>query len=326
MMEFIKKIGSNLLEISDIMKTSLPVKIFEAKSYLERIVEGFSFAPIFLTQAAQTTDPVERLKLVICFAISGLALTCRQAKPFNPILGETYEATFADGTQVFCEQTSHHPPVTAWEFIGPNGSYHFHGRGAWVASFRMNSVTGQQQGESTVEFTDGTRIVFGPLPEVSLRGILFSDRVMEYFGKMRFSYPDHNLSCEISFNPDRGMLKWLRGASTPTDVIRGEIVKDAGTTQKVCQVEGTWLGGLDFDDVRYWDIMKIGPAQKTDATPLPDGQALPSDSRYREDLRFLRENDLDKSSEWKTKLEEKQRYDAKLRKEGDKKYGHVRHR
>jgi hypothetical protein len=33
-------------------------------------------------------------------------------KPFNPILGETYQGNFDDGTEVYCEHTSHHPPIT----------------------------------------------------------------------------------------------------------------------------------------------------------------------------------------------------------------------
>lgn len=30
----------------------------------------------------------------------------------NPILGETLQGQFNDGTQVYCEQFSHHPPVS----------------------------------------------------------------------------------------------------------------------------------------------------------------------------------------------------------------------
>jgi len=51
-MEFIKHIGMNLLEIKDIIRTSLPVKIFEPKSYLERAVAGFCWAPALLKKAA----------------------------------------------------------------------------------------------------------------------------------------------------------------------------------------------------------------------------------------------------------------------------------
>ena len=38
-----------------------------------------------------------------------------QWKPFNPILGETYQSRFNDGTKCFLEQTSHHPPVSHFE-------------------------------------------------------------------------------------------------------------------------------------------------------------------------------------------------------------------
>jgi len=58
------------------------------------------------------------------------------------VAGETFQATFSNGTEVFCEQVSHHPPVSAFELVGPNRSWHFYGRGAWVASFRGNSVKG----------------------------------------------------------------------------------------------------------------------------------------------------------------------------------------
>ena len=36
-------------------------------------------------------DPTERLKLVITMVLSTLYMTIKPSKPFNPILGETYE-------------------------------------------------------------------------------------------------------------------------------------------------------------------------------------------------------------------------------------------
>jgi hypothetical protein len=35
-------------------------------------------------------------------------------KPFNPILGETFQA-FAGDYVIAAEQTSHHPPITHYE-------------------------------------------------------------------------------------------------------------------------------------------------------------------------------------------------------------------
>lgn len=40
-------------------------------------------------------------------------------KPFNPILGETFQAVLSDGSKVFLEQISHHPPISAFQLDGP---------------------------------------------------------------------------------------------------------------------------------------------------------------------------------------------------------------
>lgn len=323
-MQFLKKIGLNLFDIKDVIRTSLPVQLFEPISYLQRLVEGFSWMPNMLLKAAQTTNPVERLKLVITGVIAGLHLTCRQEKPFNPILGETFQASFSNGTEVFCEQVSHHPPVSAWEFVGPNGAFHFSGRGAWVASFRGNSVKGQQQGNSQITFADGSTIFFGPLPEVWISGILMGDRRMEYLGKTVFAYPQYGLTCEVAFNPDSGLLKWMRGKSTPTDMLRGELVQESGPGRaaKVATLEGSWMGCVDFDGVRAWDAREMGQAQRELPVPVGEDRALPSDCRFREDLQYLAQRDLEKASEWKSTLEERQRHDARLRKDAGKGHAH----
>ena len=45
-------------------------------------------------------------------------------KPFNPLLGETYELTRND-FRIVCEQVGHHPPVSAWHATGKDGRW-FH--------------------------------------------------------------------------------------------------------------------------------------------------------------------------------------------------------
>jgi len=49
-------------------------------------------------------------------------------KPFNPTLGETLQASFQGGVELFLEQTSHHPPVTSWLLQGPAGAFKYYGR------------------------------------------------------------------------------------------------------------------------------------------------------------------------------------------------------
>jgi hypothetical protein len=52
----------------------------------------------------------------------------RWAKPFNPILGETWEAALPDGSRIYLEQISHHPPISAFQLQGPDGLYSFAGQ------------------------------------------------------------------------------------------------------------------------------------------------------------------------------------------------------
>lgn len=62
------------------------------------------------------TDPCKQLAYVAAFTISSYATTSiRTAKPFNPLLGETYECDRTDdlGWRAINEQVSHHPPMVA---------------------------------------------------------------------------------------------------------------------------------------------------------------------------------------------------------------------
>jgi len=61
----IKKIGLNLIKGKSVMNISLPINIFDVRSHLEVFAYQNSYANVFLSKAANTKDPVERLKLVI---------------------------------------------------------------------------------------------------------------------------------------------------------------------------------------------------------------------------------------------------------------------
>jgi len=51
------------------------------------------------------------LKLVIGLQVGSMHCSLHSEKPFNPILGETFQAQIG-ASSLFCEQSSHHPPVT----------------------------------------------------------------------------------------------------------------------------------------------------------------------------------------------------------------------
>ena len=103
-----KELIKNTFKGLSISHISLPIKIFEPRSSIQRIVDLWTFAPKFLKAAGETDDHLERFKLTVAFMISSIYMCVGQEKPFNPLLGETHQGKFPDGTEFFCEHTSHH--------------------------------------------------------------------------------------------------------------------------------------------------------------------------------------------------------------------------
>jgi hypothetical protein len=94
----------------DLSKFSLPVFLNEPTSVLQKSAEMMFFTD-FLTQASKEADSLKRLILVSTWsAISQYLIIGRTAKPFNPMLGETFELV-TPKYRFFSEQVSHHPPI-----------------------------------------------------------------------------------------------------------------------------------------------------------------------------------------------------------------------
>lgn len=60
------------MEGKGIVAISLPVRMFERRSTVERMCDLWCTGPYYLKKAALETDPLERMKLVITFMISGM--------------------------------------------------------------------------------------------------------------------------------------------------------------------------------------------------------------------------------------------------------------
>ena len=76
--------------------------------------------------ASQAKNIEEKFKYVLAGIISPNYYMNMFLKPvisaviqFNPILGETLQGSYSDGTKVYCEQISHHPPITYFLVVGP---------------------------------------------------------------------------------------------------------------------------------------------------------------------------------------------------------------
>ncbi len=102
--------------------------------------------------------------------MSPLALSTR--KPFNPILGETYQAEIG-GCPLFMEQLSHHPPISSLLFIGRG--YKIYGTLKMEASLGLNCARGNSNANLTIEFDDGDKMTFD-LPLMIVSGLIFGER------------------------------------------------------------------------------------------------------------------------------------------------------
>lgn len=134
------------------LNISLPVTIFNHYSQLSMYAFGFGNAPEYLEPAAKSTDPVVRMKKVMIFALTHSVTWVDIEKPFNPILGETYQSSIA-GCPFYAEQISHHPPVTSFLFLGRG--YKIYGSVEATVNININSADGLNFGWYHVIFDDG---------------------------------------------------------------------------------------------------------------------------------------------------------------------------
>lgn len=107
---------------------------------LQTIAKSVFQYPIYYNLAAMQNDTLEKFKFCIVATISCFHSSSYFLKPLNPILGETYEMYYNDGSKIFLEQTSHHPPITNYIMYGPNNNYKFYGYSNFTSSAGLNSV------------------------------------------------------------------------------------------------------------------------------------------------------------------------------------------
>ena len=103
--------GKNILHGKSVLNISFPVFIFDKRTLQSAFAYELKFAPYFLSKAYFSTDRLERLKWDTSYFVSSYHLSVTQIKPFNPIIGETYQCRLGD-LDIYLEQTVNHP-ITA---------------------------------------------------------------------------------------------------------------------------------------------------------------------------------------------------------------------
>ncbi|CAD8174672.1 unnamed protein product [Paramecium octaurelia] len=291
----IQQIGRKILSGDmNLTKISFPIKAMIAKSALEKNLQSTIFFPLYINRAVQTLDYMEQLKLVITATIATFHINLSFHKPLNPILGETVEGFLSDGTKLYAEQISHHPPVSQFYGVGRDNSYKYFGNYWYEASAGLNSITLKNKGKRTIIFNGGQRIDYNFAYEL-YSGTIMGSMKVETLGVSTYQ-TNKGLTATLKF----GKVK-----RKATDYFEGTI--NMGQ-QELCKIFGTYMGYIEFDGVRYWDHRHMQPHQVTIKPPF-----LPSDAQLRGDYTNLASLDIDRAQIEKENLENLQRHDAKLR-------------
>lgn len=258
-------------------------------------------------------------------------MCCGQHKPFNPLLGETLQGQFSDGTKFYCEHTSHHPPISNFLIEEPNGLYKMYGYYEVTGKMGGNSFVSGLRGPNNIVFKDGHHIRFG-FPSYKLGGTVMGSRTVEAIGSCTFEDLTNNRKAVVIMNTFK-KGGWLSSATSGCkDEVEGlvyESKKLSGSAESIkklygkdcdfvsdldnlkdvkrpiCRIEGSWLYKLKIGDEDFWEVERDAPNMRQIPIISDDGEQtlLPSDWRFREDLIWLKYNHELIAHQWKVRLE-----------------------
>ena len=303
----------------DLSTISMPVSANEPTSLLQRASEQLEYSPL-LDKAARKTNQAERLIYVTAFAISSLsgARVKERAirKPFNPMLGETFELVREDkGFRFIAEKVSHRPVQLAlhaeaqdWSFAqSPLPSQKFWGKSAEIVT----------EGKARVVLHAHCEC-YSWLPATSfLRNIIAGEKYVEPVGSMVIVNETAGLKANVTFKA-KGMFSGRSeevAAETfdhygePLSLgLQGNWVKSLRLTQNGSVTDiAVWCAGPLVDNAPKNYGMTRYAATLNEITEVEKNKLPPTDSRLRPDQKALEEGNHEQAEELKARLEEQQR-------------------
>ena len=183
----------------DLSKISMPVTLNEPLSTLQRLCEELEYSDL-LDKAVSATSPLDRMIWVTAFAISAYASTNERAshKPFNPLLGETYECVREDkGFHYISEQVSHHPPVSCVYASGNDWT--------WSQALRIRSkfwgksMEFQPEGKINLHLGSHKEDYVWNKVTSCIHNILGQERWVDLYGECVIQCPQSGLTARVQF-------------------------------------------------------------------------------------------------------------------------------
>eukprot|EP00177_Eucheuma_denticulatum_P004382 GFKZ01007962.1.p1 GENE.GFKZ01007962.1~~GFKZ01007962.1.p1 ORF type:complete len:405 (-),score=64.97 GFKZ01007962.1:346-1560(-) len=296
----------------DLARITLPVLFNEPLSFLQRLSEDVEYSHL-LDDAYQASGP-DRAALVAAFVISHYSATAgRASKPFNPLLGETFEMHLPNKLSLVAEQVAHHPPTSAIHVTGSHWTYHT--AHEIKNKFRGNSMEVWPAGAVHICFDDGEHYVYEQA-RTFVHNIVIGDLWIDNVGTITIR--------EVTNNAYVATIKLKR--SSP---FFGEAKHHGDVSGKVCstapsekgkvlkKLAGNWNKEVTIDNRVVWKVMSRPSKEMTAnhnmtswawALNADVDAGLPkTDSRLRPDQRAWEKGLYQLASNEKERLEDEQR-------------------
>lgn len=317
----------------DMSSIAMPVTSNEPLTILQRYSEFFEYSHL-LNEAANAKEPQEAILLVSAFAVSAVSNQrvrerC-QRKPFNPLLGETFELVREDlGFRLIAEKISHRPPIMAYQVESADWVIHlaampnqkFWGKSMEISDTGLMRITFKQSG-AVYEFLQ---------PSSFIRNLIAGEKYVEPQGSVTVDCSD-GFSSQISYLKAKGGGMF---ASNRSEEVVINIFDKDGHACDMCG-QGNWTEELkmlkDGSEVRtLWKVGKLAQstgkkgygfteygASLNQITPVEKDRIPPTDSRYRPDQRNYENGNIDEAEKLKLELEERQRQRRRVMEESGK--------
>jgi len=315
----------------ELSKIPMPVNFSEPLSMLQRLTEDYEYAEI-LDVAALCSDACEQMAHVAAFTVSSYASTSnRTGKPFNPLLGETYECDRMNdlGWRAISEQVSHHPPMLAQYCEGRE--WRCWQEFTMASKFRGKYLQVIPLGMAHLEFSTGTHYTWRKVT-TTVHNIIVGKLWVDQHGDMDIVNHKEGVKCHLKYIPYSYFTRDIQRK------VKGCVMDRDGNVRWV--VSGTWDNKIDIAPVISTEranpdnpVYKTGPYKTAwkRKSPQPDSDryynftelacqlnepeagVAPTDTRNRPDQRLMENGMWDEANIEKVRLEEKQRAARRIR-------------
>lgn len=308
-----KNVGKDLASIA------MPVTFNEPLTILQKFAELVEYCDVITNAllADFPPDSGEKILRIATFAVSYLSsMRVKERnvrKPFNPLLGETFELVREDfGIRLVAEKVSHRPPVFAYHVeheswlltFSPSPEQKFWGKNFEVTTKGTCKLTDKVTGEVYTWNQARTlikNIIAGekysePTDSMTIKSSSGLKAVVEFAKAGMFSGRSEDLTIN-AFNSSKEKLNYsVSGKWTE------KLILKTTTTEKVI-----WeVGKLLPEASKRYGLTEFAASLNL-VTPLEANSLPPTDSRLRPDMKVYISGDIEKAEELKIKLEEDQR-------------------